>query len=393
MRTEQLIWSEAEGWTGLPGAPVDTTDLVLVFAGTDVLEDGGPLRQLRKTYPRAHFLGCSTAGEICDTRVSDHSLVATVVHFDRTSLQFAQATLKRREESAEAGRQLSEALNRPGLRHILVFSDGLHVNGSALVRGLAACLPSDVTVTGGLAGDGERFGRTYVLGDQEPLTDAVVGVGFYGESIRVGHGSLGGWDPFGPERMVTRSDGNVLYELDGQSALALYKRYLGEHAAGLPAAALLFPLAVQIPGSEGELVRTILGIDEPSQSMTFAGDVPEGARARMMKANFDRLIDGASGAARAAFDPLRDGRPALAILISCVGRRLVLKQRTEEEIESVRDILGHQAATDRLLFIRRDFPPMPAARCELHNQTMTITTFMELSNELSRLGRGIHFRG
>jgi len=378
MHTNQITWLEAEGWDGLPGAPVDADDLVLVFAGTDVVEDGGPLRQLRKTYPRAHFLGCSTAGEICGTRVNTGSLTATVVRFDQATLQFAQAALKRQEESAEAGRQLSRALNRPGLRHVLVFSDGLHVNGSALVRGLTAGLPADVTVTGGLAGDAERFGRTYVLADGEPLTNFVVAAGFYGHSLRIGHGSMGGWDSFGPDRLVTRSKGNVLYELDGQSALALYKRYLGEYAAGLPATALLFPLAVRVPGAEGELVRTVLGIDEPSQSMTFAGDVPEGGRARMMKANFDRLIDGAAGAARAALEPLRGGRPSLAVLISCVGRRLVLKQRTEEEIECVRDVMGDQASLTGFYSYGEISPLLPNGRCELHNQTMTITTFLEV---------------
>ena len=69
----------------------------------------------------------------------------------------------------------------------------------------------------------------------------------------------------------------MLYELDGRPALALYKEYLGDRASGLPATALLFPLAVRSDRSATRrTVRTILGIDEEQQSMTFAGDVPEG---------------------------------------------------------------------------------------------------------------------
>jgi len=45
---------------------------------------------------------------------------------------------------------------------------------------------------------------------------------------------MGGWDPFGPERLITKSKENILYELDGQSALELYKKYLGEHAKVFP---------------------------------------------------------------------------------------------------------------------------------------------------------------
>ena len=134
-------------------------------------------------------------------------------------------------------------------------------------------------------------------------------------------------------------EGNVLYELDGQSALALYKRYLGEHAADLPASGLLFPLSLRTREVSAPVVRTILSVNEADQSLTFAGDVPAGGYVRLMKANFDRLIDGAVGAGRVSADAL--GSPVdLALLISCVGRRMVLRQRVEEEVEGVRDIVG-----------------------------------------------------
>src|SRR5205085_1989348 len=161
-----------------------------------------------------------------------------------------------------------------------------------------------------------------------------------GDRLKVGYGSLGGWDPFGPERLITRSKGNILYELDGQSALALYKKYLGDYAQDLPASALLFPLSLRTNESDRGVVRTILAVNEDEQSMTFAGDVPEGAYASLMKANFERLIDGASMAAKTSYEAIGSSSPDLAILISCVGRKLVLKQRIEEEVEGVRDILG-----------------------------------------------------
>ena len=168
----------------------------------------------------------------------------------------------------------------------------------------------------------------------------IAALGFYGERLKVGYGSLGGWDSFGAERLITRSKGNVLYELDGHSALELYKKYLGENNAG-PAEALIFPLALR-SGEEGfGLVRTVMSISEEDQSMTFAGDMPEGGYARLMKANFDRLVDGAEGAARASYEMLGSIEPELAVLISCVGRKLVLKQRIEEEVESVREVLGN----------------------------------------------------
>jgi hypothetical protein len=216
-----------------------------------------------------------------------------------------------------------------------------------------------------------------VIWGDTSLPGRVAAVGLYGNHLAVGFGSLGGWDPFGPERLVTRSRGNVLYELDGRSALDLYKEYLGEHARGLPATGLLFPLSLRSATRETPVVRTILSVDEQASSLTFAGDVPEGAYARLMKANFDRLIDGASGAAEACRLTLPETRAELALLISCVGRKLVLRQRIEEEVEGVREVLGPGPALTGFYSYGEISPFTPGARCDLHNQTMTITAFAE----------------
>jgi hypothetical protein len=232
-------------------------------------------------------------------------------------------------------------------------------------------------VTGGLAGDGARFQQTLVLWDDEPQQGVIAALGLYGDRLKIGYGSLGGWDSFGSERLITRSKGNILYELDGKSALQLYKNYLGDHAQGLPATALLFPLSLRVQENSEPVVRTILSINEDEQSMTFAGDLPEGGYARFMKANFDRLIDGATDAAKTSYEAIGSTSPDLAILISCVGRKLVLKQRVEEEVESVRDVLGERTALTGFYSYGEISPFTPGARCELHNQTMTITTFSE----------------
>lgn len=106
--------------------------------------------------------------------------------------------------------------------------------------------------------------------------NSIAAIGLYSTRLRVGYASMGGWDPFGPERLITRSKENVLYELDNKSALQLYKKYLGEHAKGLPATGLLFPLSIRETEDKKGVVKTILSVDEKNQSMTFAGDVPEG---------------------------------------------------------------------------------------------------------------------
>ena len=378
MRIEQRRWSESNDWTLMEeAAPGIDADLVLYFAASRLMEEAALRDDLRAAYPGAVLLGCSTAGEIGGTTVADDSVVATALDFEDSHVRAAYDSIEGPSDSAGAGERLASALETEGLVHVFVLAEGIHVNGSELVEGLRRGLPAHVAVTGGLAADADRFERTVVRLDDESQEGGVAVVGLYGDRLRIGYGSMGGWDPFGPERLITRSRGNVLSELDGESALDLYRRYLGRYAAELPASGLLFPLSLRGAESEPRVVRTILGIDESEGSLIFAGDVPEGGYARLMRANVDRLIDGAHDAANASHEALGGGAPDVAILISCVGRRLVLKQRVEEEIESVREVLGEGTKLNGFYSYGEIAPFRTSARCELHNQTMTITTISE----------------
>jgi hypothetical protein len=367
-----------QGWSveRFPDLDSDRT-LVIVFGAPGFIDNAAPIEELSRAYSAAKMVGCSTAGEIFGTMIADHSLSVAVLRFESAQVRTALERVHDVEDSYRAGEMLAHQLYEPGLRSVLVLSDGISVNGSALVRGLNAILPDSVVVTGGLAGDGERFGRTWVIKDSVPESGYISAAGFYGESILVGHGSKGGWDIFGPERTVTRSSGNILYELDGKPALQLYKEYLGDRAEGLPASAMLFPLALRAEsGGMKQIVRTVLGVNEAHNSMVFAGDIPEGYRAQLMKANFDRLVDGASIAAQQVWESSSQGSPQLAIAISCVGRRMVLGERTEEELEAACEILP-EGTWQIGFYSYGEISPFTTGQCDLHNQTMTLTTISE----------------
>ena len=275
MRTEQLKWTNEAGWQPpIPGELRGAADLALVFAGRHVLSDTSVLAEVQEKYPGARVFGCSTAGEICDTTVRDETAVVTVVDFESSRIEYSLVHVNESANSFDLGKRLGQGLPPEGLVHVFVLSDGLNVNGSELVKGMAEHLPPDVSITGGLSGDGSSFQETIVVFDGQAAPGTVGALGLYGKDLRIGFASLGGWDSFGPERLITKSAGNVLYELDGRSALELYKTYLGEHAEGLPATGLLFPLSLRTDEGGTPVVRTILGVDEAEQSMTFAGDVP-----------------------------------------------------------------------------------------------------------------------
>lgn len=333
---------------------------------------------LNELHPNAFLIGCSTAGEIVGNKLVDEAIVLTAVRFEKSSLRQACAGLESFDmDSFKLGQELSSRLKSDDLRHVFVLSDGLFVNGAELVAGLSSELDSKIGITGGLAADGPDFKNTFVISNTGVRNKKVVALGIYGDAIRVGFGSKGGWDSFGMERLVTKSDKNVLYELDGSPALDLYKSFLGPKASELPSSGLLFPLSLRDENNQKPVVRTILGIDEESKSLTFAGNIPEGAYVRLMKANVDRLIMGAGQSAESLKNNGDTEEPQLAFLISCIGRRLVLKQLVEEELEAVSDVLGNDVTYTGFYSYGEIAPFKSFSPCSLHNQTMTITTISE----------------
>ena len=351
-----------------------SANIFLLFMSPDFSDKQELIDQLNENYPKATVIGCSTAGEISDVKVKDQTVSMTAIKLEKAKHKLVSITVNDMKCSYKAGQKLANDLNDTALKHMLILSDGLNVNGADLVSGLKSIVP-DVSITGGLAADGADFGKTFVLDNEGAHEKRIIGLGLYGDALKVGFSSKGGWDSFGIERLVTRSHKNVLYELDGIPALELYKSFLGDEAKNLPSSGLMFPLSMRDKEDSKPLVRTILAINNEEQSLTFAGNIPQGSYVRLMKANIDRLINGAESSAESA--KLETETADLAILISCVGRRLVLKQLVEEEVEVVREVVGPKPMITGFYSYGEIAPFGEFSPCELHNQTMTITTLTE----------------
>lgn len=381
MNISQKKWSLENGWESIREDTFDQklSNLVIVFGSRKKLSEPKLFEEIKAFYPTAQIIINSTSGEIIDTQVNDDTLSVTAIQFNNTAIETHCINIENYRNSKEAGKSLAKLFNKNELSNLLIISDGQLVNGSELIEGLEEIAGKNITISGGLAGDGSLFKKTLVGLNCSPEVGNIVAIGFYGDYIQISHGSVGGWDSFGQERKITSSKGNILYELDNEPALDIYKRYLGKHAKDLPMSALLFPLSIKIRPNEEPVVRTILAVNEKEKSLTFAGNVPEGCNVRLMKANYDRLIEGASSAAE--FSMKINDHPELAILISCVGRKLVLNQRIEEEIEAVRDVFGKQTAITGFYSYGEISPITGIKRSELHNQTMTITTFSERKDD------------
>jgi hypothetical protein len=378
MQVTQVILKSSENMAAeLEGLRAMTPNLLLVFGDIDLLKSvAAPLATL---FPAAIRAGCSTAGEISSDGVSDGTCVVTALRFDKTRMVESSTQLSGMDDSQAAGKRLGEQLPKEGLRAVLVLGQGVAINGSSLIAGMTEVLGKEIPITGGLAGDAAAFKETWVLDQTGLHNDRLVCVGLYGDSLSFSHGSFGGWTPFGPARKVTRCDHNVLFELDGEPALEVYKRYLGEHAKDLPASGLLFPFSMLgTDHSKVGLIRTILAVDEEIGSLTLAGDIEEGGFLELMHASTDALVNGAEAAAEAAKNMLQGKGDGLALLISCVGRKLVMGGRVDEEIEAVGDVFGQGSVLAGFYSYGEISPFTANAECKLHNQTMTITHITEM---------------
>lgn len=371
MKTAQIRWTAAAGWGHFPDFS-GHADLVLVFADAAHFHEESCYAELRAAFPQAHIAGCSSSGTVMGVNISDGDVVATAIQLERGRVRLAAADIAPEKSARELGANLMAQLQAEDLRHVFVLSDGLQVNGSELAQGLNQ---AGIAVTGGLAGDAARFGRTWVMADAPARSGCVAALGFYGE-LQVKSGCFAGWEDFGADRLVTRSVGNVVYEIDGEPALGLYKKYLGDMAAELPASGLRFPISIHAERADETLIRTLLAVDESEQSLTFAGDVPQGYMCRLMRTNLDSLIDHAGMAAEAAQPDQRDKR-GLCLVVSCVGRRLVMGQLTEEELDIVHGKLGNGTTIAGFYSYGELAPFSDILQCRLHNQTMTLTTLYE----------------
>ena len=377
MRIVQLRREDKKEWQYLTDNTPLNNPLVLVLGSRFLLEQNDIYDEIAALFNSAHVVFGSTSGDISINAVTDNTITITAIEFEKSNFEIrTQNVLTSEGDSFKAGKALIQQLPQNGLRHVFVVSDGSHINGSELTKGMNTGVDNTILITGGLCGDAARFEKTISGYNENPKPGEIIAIGFYGETFEASFAIHGGWTPFGPERVVTKSDANVLYELDNKPALDLYKKYLGEKSDELPGAALLYPLNVKSEGEEQPYVRTILNIDEDSNAMVLAGDIPENAKVQLMMTNVDNIANASELAARQAIEK-RKNKPELALLVSCIGRKLVLDQRVEEEIEEVVSIVGDDTAVCGFYSYGEIAPFNLEINCQLHNQTMTITLISE----------------
>jgi len=336
------------------------------------------LKEYRTTYPNCIITGCSTAGEIEDISVHLESAVITGVKFEKSKVVYNEVYLSSTEDDFSAGSDLIDKFNQEELKHIYVLSEGININGGDLVEGLRHHSSTDFSITGGLAADGYNALKTFVLtNDFSYVSDVIVGIGFYGNDLKVGFGALKGLTSLGVDRIVTKSEKNIVYEIDGEPAYGLINRLIGLDSFGVGNSLKLLPLSIRANVIDRSTIRSITDLNKEEGYIKFSGNISEGSYLRLMKSNINRIINAAEGAAEESIIPIGNTHTDLAIITSCIGRRNVLKELVEEEIEAVRDVIGEDATITGFYSYGEISPYISNKKCQLHNQSIVVTTFSE----------------
>ncbi|WP_160686687.1 FIST N-terminal domain-containing protein [Clostridium sp. C2-6-12] len=377
MIAEQFIFNNYSEVKDITKLSKVKADLVLAFGTKEFICNKKIFDIIKNTYSKSYIVGCTTAGEIYENQVDDDTLTITAINFEKTELKLFSTKIENIEDSYKKGAEIGMMIPRENLKHVFLITEGENINGSKFVEGLAEALPKHVKKTGGLAGSKQIFKDTFVIANDYAERNLIAAIAFYGDKIKIGYGCIGGWDTFGIERLVTKSKGNIVYELDRHSILDLYNEYLGEYAKDLPGSGLFFPLEVRSPDNKYRYVRTVADIDKENRSLRFAGEIPEGYYARLMRANNNDIISGSMEAAEKSLEAMDKESSKLAILISCIGRRVVLKQMVDEEIEAVRSVFGKDVIFTGFYSFGEIAPSITDDVTAFHNQTMTITLIGE----------------
>jgi len=377
MKIESLSYSN-EKWNYENESIEDksTIDLVLLFGDTDTLSSDEHYSFFQDRYPNAQVIGSSSSGNVLGAKLNENMIVATAISLEKGYIKTSIMDFEENDDLNLISQELVSKLPDENLKSIFIISDGLNMNGTILAQNVNKIKPNTL-ITGGLAGDDARFEKTKIIANSEAKEKRIVAIGFYGEELHVSSGCYAGWDEFGAQRIITKSINNVVYEIDNKPALELYKKYLGDEAKNLPGSGLRFPLSIKKDSQDtNSVIRTLLAVDEETQSMTYAGDVPQGYIAKLMKTDIDGLIDGSETAAKDIIQ--RNNNTALGLVVSCVGRKLVMKDLTDEELETIEDTIGENVHLTGFYSYGELAPfSQELKTCELHNQTMTLTVIYE----------------
>jgi hypothetical protein len=331
----------------LEKAGVDRPDFVFMFA-TVGYDQHSLLRAVRVATGDAPLTGCSGEGTINgdDADESNFSVVVTAISSEELQWTNGLAAGLKADPRAVGKRVAKELL--PHLSSdtigLFVFPEGRAENFDHFFAGLEENLPSDqfLPLWGGGAGNDLKLGKpTYQYCDDEVITDGVSYALLSGEAHTawaISHSVI----PIGGERVVTRSKGNVIYEIDGKPATDVFKEYLPEDALAANRDwvryGISLALSFKAPSymkDEEYVVRGVPQLSLTDESITVQTEVQEGTSIWFSSRDKEKITTGFDRMATQIEEQLAGEKPELVFQFECVTRGKLMF-REQEKLQLLR---------------------------------------------------------
>lgn len=355
------------------GNALSDADLVFVFGSVGILETPNFYSVLKDSFPNAHICGASCGSSILSESLVSDQCTILAIQFKAAQVRNLKVKISDRHDVDGVIHEIHKHFPLNNLKGLCILVDGFAINSGGLISNLTKKFPS-VPIFGGLASDGDAMITSCVMNNGIGEKGIISVSGFYGESLSISTALAGGWQRFGPERLITKSHDNILEEIDGKKAVQLYKEHLQKEHLNLPHDGLMLPLSVY-PKDHPELgkTRSVIGITDDEKALVFAGDVPKGHQARFMTSSIQSLCRGAEEAV-ATLKPNGDG---FAIAFSCIGHHMFLSSMTEDELDVLTGCLGPNIPLVGFYSNGEICPIGGKHESALHNQTTAIALITE----------------
>lgn len=364
-----------KGWIVSP--TLLQADLVICFINDHWIDSLDAYNICRQHYVRAeNILIVGSGGQIVDEHLIDDELCMVAIQWEHSTSKGFITDCTSFEQTRKVASAAAQAIMSETLRHVLVFADAQHINGTELLKGLYDVLPAHIGVSGGLASDGKTIKQSRVGLNHNPQNHKIAVIGLYGDRLQIHCSAQSGWLPFGPIRTVTKAQENKLFEADGLPVFDIYKQYINANdAQDLTTHSLYHPLAVLNKDGSDFAIRAIVALDAEEKSLTLTCDIPQGSIFQLTHCHYKGVIAGAEEAAEQIRQHANLDH-AFVLMVDCIARRLLLGMKTEDELEVVKEVLPNTPCIGfyshgEIAWHRNN------NSCKLHNQTMTMTSISE----------------
>ncbi len=320
------------------------------------------LEHLTTKLPNSVIIGATTDGEILDGKAVSDQTVLSFTTFDNVTLRaqlynFNQAHYK-------IGSTIARELYTDKTKAIILFADGLKVNGEDLLTGIYD-VNKNIIIAGGLAGDYRRMKQTFVIYNRKISSDAVVACALDGENLIVNTSHVYGWRPIGKQMIVTKADQNRLYELDNEPLRSIYAKYLGDKVAKeLPVSAGEYPLIIN--RFNKQIARAALNL-MPDGSMLYAGNFKVGDKVQFGYGHIPIIL----GNSESIIESISSMPIESIFIYSCSARKYFMREQVNIELKPLQTL----GATSGFFTYGEFFHG--EAKNELLNETMTLLLLSE----------------